>query len=1124
MFFFELTFDPLSFLEEFAKSEPRRQSGGLLWPEPGESGHIKLFCKKAMLCFSFHSEITMKLDRLCRVLIFAAPLAVPVLAEPGIDLKNQGFEATAPAGSLPGWSLEGQPAGGQMSASLAVDVKHSGRAGVRLSNPEPGSLTLVSDNVTLEVGKLYRLSGWIKAEKAFADPTSRYPTAVAATLTMASFPFTNHAPVVGGTRDWTKVDVLFFATQKEDRVRLHLGLNGKASGKAWFDDLSVEPVTDISEYIPPETVEWFGPAFRYTDKGWTFVHIEGRPYPRGFQYGHLLAKQIAAYMEKLSVRQNTDNPKAGWQELRTLADALMLRKYDGEYLEEMKGIADGAAAAGASFSGRPVDFLDIVTVNSVVDIGQLSDGLSKTAHPLSGLSFQSEDEESKSWERTHKCSSFLANGPATKDGRIVFSQLFMWSGYTGVHWDVICDVVPSEGNRLVYETFPGGIHSGADFYINSAGIMIGETTVMQTPFDSEGTPQSSRIRKAAQYAGSIDDVVRILTEHNNGLYTNDWLIGDVRANETAILLLGTKKYKLWRSRTGEFPGGTEGFYWSVNNAKDPEVRKEYIPDATNAPFDLTFFPSNRDLAFYDYYQREKGRIDATSAVNVIATSPINRPHACDGKVTTSEMAEHMMFLAHYGKVTLREKFPEKNSRLMPDLPNALPHLTLGYSVVNPVFVAEELKKHKAHEETRAKPQADYSELRDVYSYDKKSLWSNTVFPANEADNWFVSGTAAYWRMLSGLDSDLKAAAAGLSDQLAVMNCRLIDNQAREGKLAPSKANRVYDRYGHYLVPRLRGTFALHQLRLLLGNQVFAEVMKAAHEEFREKPMTTDAFIARAEAVAKRELGPFIRQWLDREDLPAPEVKAAAARSGEGWTVKLGVTQPAPAYDFLCTVGIETDKQVLWRVVHVAATGAQISWDLKEQPKRVIFDIGNDIPVNRHEYRTLANVFDDFRSLIVVYGTSRQIEAEHTLALRYQTVTADTFTESLPPVRQDAEVSDAELVSSDVVFMGVGSDNSALVRAAEKLGLTIGRNSFKWAGRVYADPDDGLQAAFVNPWNPARMVILCVANSAPELYQMTKRHQFPASSPTAPSWAVFKGETVTEKGFHPVEGMGMVVAQ
>ena len=185
--------------------------------------------------------------------------------------------------------------------------------------------------------------------------------------------------------------------------------------------------------------------------------------------------------------------------------------------------------------------------------------------------------------------------------------------------------------------------------------------------------------------------MRILTTSNNGLYTNDWLIGDTKTDETAILLLGTATHKLWRSSKKDFPGGTDGFYWSVNNAKDPVVRGEYIPDPSNAPFDVVYGNVNRDLAFYQYYQRRKGKIDELDAVNVMATSPINRPHACDGKITNSTLASHMMFLAHYGKVTLREKLVDKNSRLMPDLPNAIPHLTLGYTVINPVYIADQLK-------------------------------------------------------------------------------------------------------------------------------------------------------------------------------------------------------------------------------------------------------------------------------------------------------------------------------------------------------------------------------------------------------------------------------------------------
>jgi hypothetical protein len=1052
----------------------------------------------------------MRLTLTCTILLFLLGSFLPTFAEAQvtIPIKNSGFESPGRDGLPADWSVIDPP--DRQATSVGADpvTRHSGNAALRVMHSRLASVSYASEPVRLEVGKLYRLSGWIKTEDVMLDPTSRYPTGVAATLTMASFPFTNHSATVAGTHEWVRIEELFFATRVDDRVELHLGFNGRCSGTAWFDDFALEEVDDITQYIAPETITWFGPAFRYEDRGWIFVHIEGEPYQRGYQYGCLLAKEIGAFIDKLAIRQNGDNPKAGWNELRNLTDALMLRKYDQEFLEEMKGIADGAAHNGGMFGGRAIDLLDVVTVNSAVDLGQLGGALAKTGTGLTGRSFNAEQEEMNALERLHKCSSFLANGPASRDGQIVFGQLFMWNGYTGVHWNVICDVVPTKGYRLVYETFPGGIHSGADFYINSAGIMIGETTVMQTPFNMNGEPQSSRIRKAAQYASTVDEVVTILSTKNNGLYTNDWLIGDVRNNEIAILLLGTNKARLWRSKNGDFPGGTDGFLWSVNNAKDPEVRKEYVPDPSNAPFDLVFTPWNRDLSFVEYYKKEKGKIDAVSAVRVLATSPINRPHACDGKVTTSEMAKKMMFLAHFGKVTLREKFPDKMSRFLPDLPGATPHLTLGYSVVNPVYVADELKKHKRAVQSPGGPEANVDAVRDLYRFDKKMLWMNTVYPASEGENWFVSGSATYWNMMSALPVDAKAAALSVRDQFADMNCRLLYITTREGTLAPTKATRVYDRYNHYLIPRIRGTYMFHQLRLLLGNETFSRVMQSVHNEFRDKAMTSGAFITAAEKIAKKDLKSFIRQWIDRDDLPDPTIKAHTTKTDSGWTTTLEVAQSGTPYDFCTIVGIENDREIRWALVHVPGAAFTTTFTSPDHPRRLVFNTGNDVPVKR-PYYTLANLFDDFQNVKIVYGTARQVEAHHTLALRYQAVIADAFTETLLPVCQDADLADADLKSSDMVLLGVGTDNAMLAGLAGLHGVVVGKNFFRWRGRTYGSAEDGLFAVFPSPQNPAKVVYMFLANSALQLYQMTKRHQ------PMPQWSIFKGDQSVEKGFDDV---------
>jgi hypothetical protein len=1046
-----------------------------------------------------------------RITLFSLLVPTAFLFAQNITVKNAGFEDSGQEGLPAAWAV-GSTKGAHVSVSVDAALQRSGKQSVALEAKTPGRIVLQSSPVTLEIGHLYRLTGWVRSENLAGDPTTRYPTSVPATLTMTSFPFTNSAPSTGGTGDWREVRVVFIATQAEDHIELHLGYNGDATGKVWFDDMSVREVDDVGEYIPVETIKWYGPAFRYTDRGWTFIHIEGEPYQRGYQYGTLMAKEIGQYIDKLAIRQNADNARAGWNELRTLADALMLRKYDEEYLVEMRGIADGAARGGATFAGKSLDFLDVVTLNSAVDLGQLGSALAKTATPLTGRSFRVDEEEQNAVERLHKCSSFLANGPATKDGRIVFGQLFMWGGYTGVHWDVICDVVPSQGRRLVYETFPGGIHSGTDFYINDAGIMIGETTVMQTPFDAEGEPQSSRIRKAAQYGKSIDDVVRILTENNNGLYTNDWLIGDTKSDEIAILLLGTKKHKLWRSKKGDFPGGTEGFLWSDNNAKDPEVRKEYVPDPTNAPFDVVFSPVNRDLEFMDFYKRDKGRMDAISAVNMLATSPINRPHACDGKVTTSAMAEKMVFLAHYGKVTQREKWVEKNSRLMPDLPNAIPHLSLGYSVFSPVFIADKIKQMKRPAPLPVARPRDVvvTDAKEVFQYQKKHLWTNTVYPANEGDNWFVSGTAAYWQILNGLPADQAQAINTLTGQLTEMSTRLQYVIEREGSMVPTQASRAYDHFGDYLIPRLRGTFALHQLRLLLGNYAFSQVMNAVHEQFRNRTMTSGDFIEKAEEVARKPLAAFVRQWIDRGDLPAVAATANVAPTDSGTFVTLDVVQEGNPYDFFATVAVETAGEVQWKVVECTQARQKFSFPLKGKPVKVTFNAAGDIPVARANFYTFSNFFDDFSKTTIVYGTSRQIEANHSLALKFQTVLADQFTENLPPVVQDNAVSDSVLASSDLILLGGIADNSLLTRVLNRLGLSLEKNLFRWKEKTFADPDDGLFAVYPNPFNTRRVVYLFIGNSALELYQMTRRWT------PLPSWAIFKGDQVVDRGYHGAE--------
>jgi len=1051
-------------------------------------------------------------------LLAAASLALAAAPDTPVAVPNAGFETPGVAALPSNWSLDGPaPAA---SVVPRADGGRAGAAAIELGTDAPASLTVRSEPVDLRVGHVYRLSAWVKTQGAVADPLARYPTAVAATIAMASFPFTNHSAAVGGTRDWTRVETTFVATAASDRVELQLGRNGTATGRAFFDDVTLAEVGDITEVIPLERVRWEGPAFRYEDRGWIYVHVEGAPYARGRQFGKLVSEEIAAYIQKLSIRRDAKDPAHGWSALRTLTDALMLRRYDPEFLEEMKGIADGAAAAGAEVHGRKVDLVDVVTMNSSIDLGQMEDALPVTPSAVTGRSFLSAEDELAVPDRLHKCSSLTATGPATASGRPVFFQIFMWDGYTGLHFNVVLDVVPEKGRRFVMQTFPGGIHSGTDFYMNDAGILIGETTVLQTPFDAEGTPQSNRIRKAIQYGTSIDEVAAILREKNNGMYTNDWTLADVKTGESAILLLGTARSKLWRSTDQPAPFGTPGFLWANNNARDAGVRREVAAQPEDAPWDSTFTPANRDLAFRRFYDEHKGRIDVENAVELMASSPINRPHACDGKVTDAAMAEKLVFMAHQGKVTLREKFPAAGSRRMPDLPGAVPHLTYGYATFSPVVVAEQLKAARAAR-ADVKPKApattEVKAVADRYAFTRDDLWRGSIFPASDAENWLVAGSAAYWQVLRGLPEKAADRPDALARALGGLRSRLAYVTAREADVAAAKGGVAYDRYAPALVPRIKGAFALHQLRLLSGNKAFFAFMKDFHARHRGQEVTTAQFLAAARESLGRDVEPDLRPWIDRTGVPAPVPAIDVAPQGKEWRVTVRATQPAEAYRLATTVAVEAgDKRHLFPMT-VEGSRGEATFTVPEKPGRVVFDALADFPTATLRRYAFSSFAEDFARTLIVYGTGRQVEANHSLALRFQSVLADAFSESLPPVVQDAEVDEAALAAHDLFVLGDPRDNALLARLLPKLPVESGPGFFRFQGQTYADERDGLYLALPSPFAPGRVLHVVLANSPLQLHEMTKAYR-----PGTPAWAVFRGEKVEKEGHFPVERFELAV--
>ena len=105
-------------------------------------------------------------------------------ADSGVEVVNPGFEQLEPQGAIAGWQLvEGESSEGATFTGEGESA-YDGIGSARLAVKGHGTVTAESAEISLEVGKLYRLSGWIRTEGAVSDPLAKYPTAVPACLSM----------------------------------------------------------------------------------------------------------------------------------------------------------------------------------------------------------------------------------------------------------------------------------------------------------------------------------------------------------------------------------------------------------------------------------------------------------------------------------------------------------------------------------------------------------------------------------------------------------------------------------------------------------------------------------------------------------------------------------------------------------------------------------------------------------------------------------------------------------------------------------------------------------------------------------------------------------------------------
>ena len=347
--------------------------------------------------------------------------------------------------------------------------------------------------------------------------------------------------------------------------------------------------TSSREQAPLSHEEKMAKATRSEKNGWILIHLEGSPGVIGYQHGYLLAQEIIDLRGAMKT-QNEKMTGRSWDFYREESYRLFWYKMPEEYRLEISGIAEGV---NAKLGEGKIDIRDMLAINSYLEMG---------GYYVPWLNGQDTVKPAE------HCSAMAATGSWTADGKIVMAHN-NWSEYiVGARWNIIADIVPEKGNRIVMDALPGFIHSGDDFNVNSAGLIVTETTIGEYKgFDTSGTAEFVRARQAIQYASTIDEWVAIMKEKNNGGYANDWLAGDNKTGEIARLELGLKNQFLERTSDGYFVG--------ANFPVHEKLMKEETTYDPASPNNSARFRKMRWEVLMNEY---KGRIDVEAAKSFMA--------------------------------------------------------------------------------------------------------------------------------------------------------------------------------------------------------------------------------------------------------------------------------------------------------------------------------------------------------------------------------------------------------------------------------------------------------------------------------------------------------------------------
>jgi Peptidase family M1 domain len=310
----------------------------------------------------------------------------------------------------------------------------------------------------------------------------------------------------------------------------------------------------------------------------------------------------------------------------------------------------------------------------------------------------------------------------------------------------------------------------------------------------------------------------------------------------------------------------------------------------------------------------------------------------------------------------------------------------------------------------------------------------------------------------------------------------------------------------------KGAMVFHMIRKQIGDTAFFAALRSLCREQMYRTVSWDDFTRAFSRTVGRDIGPFVKPWLERTGGPRLSLADVTVKpEGGTWQVSGRVRQEPPYWQ--AAVNLRVDTASGSRLIPVMSSGqsSPFSAVISEAHGRVLLDPDADL------FRILSPA--EIPPAINSIKGSQNLTVIITRDCRAGKETLQKLLESLGQggvrsMREDGVV-EADLVGHDLLVCGVPVRRDLLSRLPGN--ITADSRSFSIDGKLYTDRNDSLVVVTRNPVDPAHAAALYSPLSEPAAAASVRKITHYGKY----GYLAFSGADNRAKGLLPPTGGGSV---